>query len=187
MKKSLIILVAVTLIIIGVGLAYWQLNWQLNKTAMPDQVACTEEAKICPDGSAVGRQGPNCEFAECPITQAVDETAGWKTYRNNEYGFEIKYPENYKIVVDKYGWPNSIVHFIETIPPGAQAYRSTIEVWDNLLNFSNSSNHQGKQPNYSTKIGEKYLTISYQYFLNVDDKAIETEWQKAISSFKLIK
>lgn len=29
-------------------------------------VACTEEAKICPDGSAVGRTGPNCEFAPCP-------------------------------------------------------------------------------------------------------------------------
>lgn len=28
--------------------------------------ACTMEAKICPDGSGVGRTGPNCEFAECP-------------------------------------------------------------------------------------------------------------------------
>jgi hypothetical protein len=28
--------------------------------------ACTLEAKICPDGSAVGRTGPNCEFALCP-------------------------------------------------------------------------------------------------------------------------
>jgi predicted lipoprotein with Yx(FWY)xxD motif len=28
--------------------------------------ACTAEAKICPDGSAVGRTGPNCEFAPCP-------------------------------------------------------------------------------------------------------------------------
>jgi hypothetical protein len=30
-------------------------------------VACTEEAKICPDGSAVGRTGPNCEFAPCTL------------------------------------------------------------------------------------------------------------------------
>jgi len=28
--------------------------------------ACTLEAKICPDGSSVGRTGPNCEFAPCP-------------------------------------------------------------------------------------------------------------------------
>jgi putative hemolysin len=31
-----------------------------------EAVACTEEAKICPDGSAVGRVGPDCEFAACP-------------------------------------------------------------------------------------------------------------------------
>lgn len=29
-------------------------------------VACTMDAKICPDGSSVGRVGPNCEFAACP-------------------------------------------------------------------------------------------------------------------------
>ena len=28
--------------------------------------ACTEEAKLCDDGSAVGRTWPNCEFAPCP-------------------------------------------------------------------------------------------------------------------------
>jgi len=35
---------------------------------MPPQepVACTMDAKICPDGSAVGRTGPNCEFSPCP-------------------------------------------------------------------------------------------------------------------------
>ncbi len=34
-------------------------------------VACTEEAKVCPDGSAVGRVGPNCEFAPCPGEEQV--------------------------------------------------------------------------------------------------------------------
>ena len=29
-------------------------------------VICPADAKICPDGSAVGREGPNCEFAPCP-------------------------------------------------------------------------------------------------------------------------
>ncbi|MBX3218418.1 MAG: hypothetical protein KF850_40810 [Labilithrix sp.] len=28
--------------------------------------ACTQEAKLCPDGSAVSRTGPSCEFAPCP-------------------------------------------------------------------------------------------------------------------------
>jgi len=34
---------------------------------VPKEVMCTEEAKICPDGSFVGRTGPKCEFASCPI------------------------------------------------------------------------------------------------------------------------
>jgi len=34
--------------------------------SVPLPRACTADAKICPDGSSVGRQGPNCEFAACP-------------------------------------------------------------------------------------------------------------------------
>lgn len=30
------------------------------------RIACTQEAKLCSDGSAVGRTGPSCEFAPCP-------------------------------------------------------------------------------------------------------------------------
>ncbi len=29
-------------------------------------VVCTLDAKLCPDGSYVGRTGPKCEFAPCP-------------------------------------------------------------------------------------------------------------------------
>lgn len=32
----------------------------------PGVTACPEDAKICPDGSAVGRSGSNCEFDPCP-------------------------------------------------------------------------------------------------------------------------
>ena len=39
-------------------------------------VACTEEAKVCPDGSAVGRSGPNCEFAPCPIVRDTSTESG---------------------------------------------------------------------------------------------------------------
>lgn len=41
-------------------------------------VACTADAKICPDGSAVGRVGPNCEFAACPGEESSD--AGYVKY-----------------------------------------------------------------------------------------------------------
>ena len=31
-----------------------------------EPLVCTEEAKQCPDGSFVGRTGPNCAFEKCP-------------------------------------------------------------------------------------------------------------------------
>lgn len=31
-----------------------------------EAVFCTMDAKICPDGSYVGRVAPDCEFAPCP-------------------------------------------------------------------------------------------------------------------------
>lgn len=42
-------------------------------TTTPGTIACTMEAKLCPDGSAVGRSGPNCEFAACPAGAFVHE------------------------------------------------------------------------------------------------------------------
>ncbi len=48
-------------------------NLQEKTESTPEQTACTLEAKICPDGSSVGRTGPNCEFAECPTDSQKDQ------------------------------------------------------------------------------------------------------------------
>lgn len=102
---GLVIIITVAVLATG-GILAWQNGW-FTKLIGQKQTACTTEAKVCPDGSAVGRTGPNCEFApcpseasceggECPIAK-TDETANWKTYINSEYGFEIKYPINWKL------------------------------------------------------------------------------------------
>lgn len=31
-----------------------------------EKINCTMDAKVCPDGSSVGRSGPDCEFEPCP-------------------------------------------------------------------------------------------------------------------------
>ena len=36
-------------------------------------VACTEDARVCPDGSSVGRVAPDCEFEPCPGESAEAE------------------------------------------------------------------------------------------------------------------
>jgi hypothetical protein len=56
-------------------------------------VACTQEAKICPDGTAVGRSGPNCDFAQCPSAQ--NQTVNWKILSNAQYGFQFMYPTGF--------------------------------------------------------------------------------------------
>jgi hypothetical protein len=38
----------------------------ISGCSSPAPVACTQEAKICPDGTSVGRAGSNCEFTLCP-------------------------------------------------------------------------------------------------------------------------
>lgn len=46
-----------------------EINWRctgLLNNNPAEQVACTMEAKECPDGSYVGRSGPKCEFVSCP-------------------------------------------------------------------------------------------------------------------------
>ncbi len=45
--------------------------WQLNKNADSGWIPCTQEAKLCPDGSYVGRTGPQCAFAACPGENAA--------------------------------------------------------------------------------------------------------------------
>lgn len=58
-------LVAGIVLIIVIGLAGFVYRNVMERTGGPEPVACTMEAKICPDGSAVGRTGPSCAFAPC--------------------------------------------------------------------------------------------------------------------------
>ena len=86
-KKIIKLLILVAIILIGGYLIY---RYYLTPNREQKPVVCTMEAKLCPDGSAVGRTGPNCEFAPCP-----DYTKGWKVYKNSDYGFEMKYPADF--------------------------------------------------------------------------------------------
>ena len=63
----IVLIIAVAAVFVfAVSLAIIQKS-DLPETLFPNEPkACTQEAKLCPDGSAVGRTGPNCEFADCP-------------------------------------------------------------------------------------------------------------------------
>jgi hypothetical protein len=70
---ALTLFIALPIITFSLGMSYQSKLQSINNGTPPavveptsEPVACTEEAKICPDGSSVGRVGPNCEFEKCP-------------------------------------------------------------------------------------------------------------------------
>ncbi len=70
------------LVIAGVS-AYLFYN---NQKEGGEWVACTMDAKICPDGSAVGRSGPQCQFDACPtIKESTKAKIGEKIFNKGVY------------------------------------------------------------------------------------------------------
>jgi hypothetical protein len=57
-----------------------QISQPLRKNKPSSPIACTEEAKACPDGSYVSRTGPNCEFAPCSTESKPDIIGGQCNY-----------------------------------------------------------------------------------------------------------
>lgn len=66
MKK---ILIGLIILIVLAGI-WFGLGFLIDKSS-PEPIACTLEAKECPDGSYVGRTLPECTFAPCPATRPV--------------------------------------------------------------------------------------------------------------------
>ena len=68
MNNNVLVLIFIVVVFIFGGLLYIY-NPEPVEFKNPDEelpVACTMEAKLCPDGTYVGRTGPNCEFTPCP-------------------------------------------------------------------------------------------------------------------------
>ena len=92
----IIILLIIAAVALVAGGAYYFLHVKPSS-----QKACTMEAKICPDGSSVGRSGPNCEFSPCSASKTtptpVAETADWKTYVSDVLPITFSYPIGWNI------------------------------------------------------------------------------------------
>ena len=77
MKTSTIVGVLVVLVAILVG--WYALGLppmgNLQLSPIPEGTVCTADAMQCPDGSYVGRSGPNCEFV-CHTSQIPAPAGG---------------------------------------------------------------------------------------------------------------
>jgi len=72
--KQLLALVTI-LLVVGIGGFMYRNALEHPVTETP-QVACTEEAKLCPDGTSVARTGPTCEFSVCTFPNVEDSVLG---------------------------------------------------------------------------------------------------------------
>ncbi|TAK56866.1 hypothetical protein EPO17_03505 [Patescibacteria group bacterium] len=86
----------------------WFLNRNTQATPSTEEpTVCTMEAKLCPDGSYVGRSGPRCEFAECPSSNT--SSSALKTYTDSVQGVTFKYPETLSTsYVSPVKWPPEV-------------------------------------------------------------------------------
>jgi len=93
------IILSILIIILFSGAGYLLFTKVFNN----QPIVCTMEAKICPDGTSVGRVEPNCEFADCPVAY------GWQTYADPANNLEFQYPQTltaqYIFIVS---WPPQI-------------------------------------------------------------------------------
>ena len=82
MKKQYLVIAAVLIIALGAGVFVWQKQ-----------------------GKQVQEQPKQEDTAKTDISTDID-TSDWKTYRNEEYGFEVRYPGTIgvKLVFDSKNW-----------------------------------------------------------------------------------
>lgn len=97
---------------------------------------------------------------------------GWQTYTNKQYGFEISYPNKYKVLTDKenmYGWPKAIA----LIYGGGQSYDLAIEYWTTEAEYQKKYDSSYKNV-VVKKVGNFYITLINTNFEPEIDEIIKT-------------
>lgn len=89
MSKKLLILITLALILGGVAFILWRMDKTSPPVAVPQPTP--KEASETPNETEKFSKILDGEYS----LNAID-TSNWKTYRNEKYGFEVKYPENWE-------------------------------------------------------------------------------------------
>lgn len=111
-------------------------------------------------------------------------TANWKTYRNEEYEFEIKYPRDYKISDFLRGiridGPHDLTIFFDVFSPGLncmgniiveeeqKSLKDYLNYFYRVCDYENPSSGAYKDPEYKEIMNTDYFTNIPSLYPNVD-------------------
>lgn len=113
MRKIPIVLIV--LLVVSAG-AWFVLKFLIDGQ---EPIVCTQDAKFCSDGLYVGRVGPDCEFAECPL----DNNELSPNFANKYVGKAII---NYLLIQEHFSWKtgDGSHNFcaIENLKPGNELF-----------------------------------------------------------------
>lgn len=96
------------------------LEGPLNGTNMATSTAaaCQADAKACPDGTSVGRTGPSCDFAACPLPNV----------ELPEAGLAFVLPAGYKADSAQAGDTSLVAAYEKTMPAASSSAPETLVI-----------------------------------------------------------
>lgn len=145
-QKSIIAILGVVVIVLIGTTIYFAMSKNVNQPA-----ATTSNVVQQPVPTPVAQKPTPTPVAQ-QTNQPTNKTAGWQTYKNEQYGFEFKYPKEWNIVDTTKGagyaafeislYPNyDIKEPFEEAPPLLQIFQSR-ETLDEYFRKTDSSNKQ---------------------------------------------
>ena len=189
-KSIMILLLFLILALVSLLVVFELFSKQLfpfaNTNNNNGQIACTMEAKLCPNGSYVARSGPNCEFATCPnnetstTSQSSEENPvlpeenifDFQVYRNDANNLSFQILPNLSVYkfVNITDWPlkitlSSSAFTCPEISDGVSERQAQKKIGDRIYCMNISSEGVAgsiyNNYNYSTIRNGKLLSINF--------------------------
>ena len=146
----IVILIALGIVLVGGGI------WYVSSKSSNIQSSSTSNLPISNTTTSAA--------TSTNVSPASNETANWKTYQNEEYGFEIKYPNDWEIVGCNIGDPSPALRCF-TIQKGS--WEGTGYVGTVYITLLKSSAYESSKKPPSAKIvpgsfTEKNISVGSQ-------------------------